>query len=580
MDKIPDFLKRASDGLWHATKENGGIICKKHRVDHTGKIAYAVILNLELFDATEDIKYLNRAKIYAEFVFSKIKPDLSKKHWIVWPGNYSRYNMSNTSLDAGSAVDALVCLIENPKSKLRTETEEKYRNAVKKIASSYLIDAAVDKPITNQRLWASTGLSAAYGLFHEEIWKTAALKGISRALEEQWEDGFFSYHPFPAVSDMPEGSRDISPFYHSRHVGFILYSLDRLGVDYGNYKQSLEKGVYALIGLLGRDGLKSMKTEAKRWYWHSTYEVASYSFDLYALLKWSAYSGNALFASYARILWNRLQKEQSKNGWITAAENCAENFQCKNFWTCQTAWAARVWRMLPEKDSEWEQEYSYFSKADILRIGTPEYLITLRGKTFHPTLSWGSGYGGGGILYFGRKSNVFQNEYQERHGERESGKGEKGWLAKPKSSFQQRIKHAVRFIKKERHDFKSHIFYMFVELRAGNARAFWHLLFSHFLKRMFAAFSPALSTQWSAYVKSEVNFQEAFYKIVPSSRLGEQCDDFILERKYIFEEQKISVEDHVEIRRPLRSICFIDSNNKPRYFYSKKPGKIAIKYKL
>ena len=283
MDAPLEFLKKASGALLGASERNGNIFCAKHRVEHTGKIAYAAILNLELFDATGGAEYLERAKLYAEFVYSKIKPDPSGKYWIVWPGNYSRYNMSNSSLDAGSGIDALSSLLLHPESGLSEETIKKYRDAVWKVSSSYLAEAASEKPITNQRLWAGTGLAAAYALFHEKKWKDAVLKGIERAFREQLADGFFSYHPSPEKSCMPGSARDITSFYHSRHIGFILYSLDRLGVDWRSHEANLSKGIRALIALIGRDGLKSIRAETKRWYWHSFYEVASYSFDIYAL---------------------------------------------------------------------------------------------------------------------------------------------------------------------------------------------------------------------------------------------------------------------------------------------------------
>ncbi|QQG42920.1 MAG: hypothetical protein HYW15_01780 [Candidatus Giovannonibacteria bacterium] len=581
MDAPLGFLKKASGALWGASERNGNIFCAKHGVEHTGKIAYAAILNLELFDATGEAEYLKRARIYAEFVYSKIKPEPSEKYWIVWPGNYSRYNMSNSSLDAGAGIDALSSLLLHPKSGLSGETIEKYRDAVRKVASSYLTEAASEKPITNQRLWAGTGLAAAYALFREDKWKDAVLKGIERALREQWADGFFSYHPSPEKSGMPDSARDLTSFYHSRHIGFILYSLARLGVDWRAYEANLSKGIRALVALIGRDGLKNVRAEAKRWYWHSFYEVASYSFDLYALLVWGERAGDELATEYARLMWERLESEQAKDGWILAS-NAGENFQCKIFWTCQTAWLARVRNFVPQKTNMPQDEYTYFPDADILRVGKPSYLVTLRGKTFAPTMSWGSGYGGGNALYFGNASEGFANKYPARHGEVESGTGYGSWVAAPSSfSLRARIQRALKLLKNERHELKSHMFYMFVELRAGNIRAFGHLFAGHFLKRILSAFSPLISTEWSRDVAADVSPRAAFYKVAPAARDGEVRDDFILERKYIFGENTVSVRDQVTVKRPLRYLALVEGvGGETRVFHPKQNDTIVIEYEL
>ncbi|OGF62505.1 hypothetical protein A2926_03525 [Candidatus Giovannonibacteria bacterium RIFCSPLOWO2_01_FULL_44_40] len=580
MESALELLKKASGALLGVSENDGNIFCAKHKVPHTGKIAYAVILNLELFDAIGEIKYLERAKLYAGFVYSKIKPDPSGKYWIVWPGNHSRYNMSNSSLDAGSGIDALSSLLLHPQNGLSVETAEKYRDAVWKVSSSYLTEAASEKPITNQRLWAGTGLAAAYALFHEEKWKQAVLKGVDRAFREQWADGFFSYHPFPEKSGMPDSARDITSFYHSRHIGFILYSLDRLGIDWRVYETNLSKGIRALIALVGRDGLKSIRAETKRWYWHSFYEAASFSFDLYALLKWSELAGDGLARQYARIMLERLEREQNKDGWILASR-AGENFQCKIFWTCQIAWLARVRNLIPQKTDIPQDEYAYFPDADILRVGTPSYLITVRGKTFTPTMSWGSGYGGGNAFYFGKASESFINRYPVRHGEVESGAGFGSWVAEPLSqSFLARIRRVLRLLKNERHELKSHLFYMFVELRARNIRALLHLLAGHFLRRILSAFSSMISTQWSGEVIANVSPREAVYKAVPAARDGEHGDDFILERKYVFGKDTVLVSDRIEVRRPLRYLALIERGGKARVFYPRENDIIAIKYEL
>ena len=71
------ILESISEFLWSNTSKNGNLYCKRHGIHHTGKNAYAMIIDLKLYELSNKEFYFERALlraksiIYRNFGFEK-----------------------------------------------------------------------------------------------------------------------------------------------------------------------------------------------------------------------------------------------------------------------------------------------------------------------------------------------------------------------------------------------------------------------------------------------------------------------------------------------------------------------------
>ena len=88
-----------------------------------------------------------------------------------------------------------------------------------------------------------------------------------------------------------------------------------------------------------KEGYKDLNLECKRWYWLGDYEVASNSFDIYALSK----SNNPLAI---QVLNNSLVqvKNHFYNGYLHQHKSINNDFQCYVFWNAHLVWLLRAIR--------------------------------------------------------------------------------------------------------------------------------------------------------------------------------------------------------------------------------------------
>src|SRR3989344_3284347 len=187
-----EFFRGISNYLWSQSNTNGKLICKKHRIEHTGKNAYSIITDLYLYQKTGEEGYFERARSRALRVAGNLIADPKHGQFMYWPGRLGKTNMSNSVIDSGGATDSLAEIILRYENKLTAAEKEKIKDAIFKNSDTYLKEAVYKKELPDQRLWGAAGLASAYKIFSASggsaffgkgaWWKEALLKSIERTL--------------------------------------------------------------------------------------------------------------------------------------------------------------------------------------------------------------------------------------------------------------------------------------------------------------------------------------------------------------------------------------------------------------
>jgi len=300
--------------------------CRKHYVEHTGNTTY-------LLDMYSYLGEIEKGKKLIETLVSRIVK--SGESFVFFPGLINKMNMSNNVIDCGSCVDTIARFLHAHRNQFSNEEHEYYRAALKKVVDTYLADAARTKATTNQRLWGLTGL-ASYSRYAGKAYAGIAEESIEAAFRDMTVDGFFRYYPEAETHGTFSGYDGITTFYQSRCVGFIRYSLAEMGMDSASYEGRLRTSEQALLAMYKPDGTKDLRLECKRWYWLSKYEIASHSFDSYAL-------AHSKLPEARVALHNVLyQIRRHFDGYLHSHIGASVNFQCPIFWTAHLAWLTRI----------------------------------------------------------------------------------------------------------------------------------------------------------------------------------------------------------------------------------------------
>lgn len=301
--------------------------CTKHHVEHTGSNAYL----LDMYDYLGEIE-TGKTLIWYLFGLIVTSPEEAK---VFYPGHMNPMNMSQNVIDTGTAVDTIARFAAKHRTAFSEEEHARIRTALKEVVEGYLAEAARTKQITNQRLWGLTGV-ASYARYvsEEDRYRTIAKESIERAFRDMTADGFFRYFPNPPRHSLPYDN--MTTFYQSRHTAFIEYALSVFG-DREHYANEIEKSNQALLSMYRSDGIKDLRMECKRWYWLSPYEVASHTFDAYAL-------SHSRMPEAGAALKNVLYqvREHFYDGFLHSHKGANHNFQCPIFWTAHLAWLVRI----------------------------------------------------------------------------------------------------------------------------------------------------------------------------------------------------------------------------------------------
>jgi len=528
-----DFFKKISDYFWKQTKTNGSLICPRHRIEHTGKNVYSIIIDLELYKKTDQEQYFQRAKSRVRRTLQNLVQDPDSGARIFYPGRLNRWNMANSVIDAGACVDALSNFFLAYRDRLSENEKKEISDAIFRVSDVYLKNAAVTKEITNQRLWGATGLAMAWRIFKKDDWKRATLESVNKSLSEMWPDGTFPYHSFWRQYKIYEGIYDTTTFYQSRCIAFIYHILESLGESLDKYKEKLIRATDLLTAMYQPDGVKNINLECKRWYWLSSYEVVSNAFDVYALSKTYEITGNKIYAYYARKSLEKILRHQLLDGGIDShLGESQNNFQCRIFWNSHLAWLARSANKIPQFSSENTKEYHYFSDSDILKFKNEYYSCILRGRKKPMNLMLGPAVGGGSLLYFGNARNKWENSLV---------KGEGNFIFYAKENYWKNLK---RYLISNKREVKSRIYHTLVELHALNIRSFFVLLFT-ILKKILSSARAIYSSQWAVKVAIQKEGNKIIWQVSPAKRCGRELKGVKISREYVFEQNKLLVREQL-----------------------------------
>ncbi len=302
--------------------------CKKHKIEHTGKNAYA----LEFYVASNQI---DKAKELVFKIIAKAKQDGNK--WVFYPGSFNHYNKSNNIVDCGSTIDSLSNFMAAHQDIFSQSELDKINDILHKVAYTYLSKAVLGKPITNQRLWGLTGLASYYNYKPDPKLLDIIKESIKISLDEMTDDGFFIYNLHTDKTKSFSGYRGLTTYYQSRCTAFIYYAIAKAQLDLDLYNKKLEQSITALLSMYKQVGYKDLNLECKHWYWLSDYEVASHTFDIYALSQ----SNNPLAKQFLNnSLWQ--VKNHIINNYLHSHKGQNNNYQCNLFWNAHLAWLTRV----------------------------------------------------------------------------------------------------------------------------------------------------------------------------------------------------------------------------------------------
>lgn len=378
---------------------DGSSLCRRHRVEHTGKLVYGAVIDLTLWRFTREEDDLQRAVQRVLRTVAMLGEDPDSHVPVFLPGRVDPRNASTNAIDGGACADVLATLLEEVPQAFSDSERQRTTEALVTHVDGYLRHAARERPITAQRLWAATGVARAARLLGRDDWRADALAGCRLALEELSADGVAPYIPEHTDHCSHEGLADVSGFYHSRTPGFVLYVHDILGEALDDFAaERLSAALDALLAMRDGNGRKVVHNEAKAWYWESGYEVASHPFDVYALHTGARLLQRPLYSNEAgRAMEEWLAHLSALDGAALSHDGPGVNFQCPVFWSGHGAWAARVIADVPLRAEVREPVDIDLPASGLLHVERRRYTAVLRGSRRRNSNLFGCDVGGGAL---------------------------------------------------------------------------------------------------------------------------------------------------------------------------------------
>lgn len=347
-EELVEPVRRSLRWLASLRDARGRIVCPDHKVEHTGKSAYAIVTACELMrlDPQRDAEFLHAlAMQQAHRLCDNLVREGDSACFTFRPGRHDPFNCSNSVIDGGACSDALAQLVLARGDRMDAADRKRFADASLLHARTYLRYAVLDKGIPAQRAWGLTGLAAACALEADGVLESAALEAVGMLEAIQNGDGSYPYHPLEWGAQHV-GSTDVSAFYQSRTNGFLVFALERLGRDPRNglFAGPILRGLDFVAALQAPDGIKCGLVEAKPWYWGAEYEVASHPFDVHALCAgWRVFGresyGRAALRAYRAWIEHLLPSGEPRSH--LDGEGRAHSYQCPVFWAAHAAWIAR-----------------------------------------------------------------------------------------------------------------------------------------------------------------------------------------------------------------------------------------------
>ncbi|MFN0243398.1 MAG: hypothetical protein ACKVWV_10950 [Planctomycetota bacterium] len=422
-EEIAEPLRRTLTWLAGLRDARGRIVCPEHKLEHTGKSAYAIVLARELsaLDPQRDGDFLRRlAREQAQRLVDNLVREGDSPCHTFRPGRHDPFNCSNAVIDGGACSDALATLVRDAGGELDADERERFQAASVLHARTYLRYAVLDKGIPAQRAWGLTGLAAAAQLARDPELERAAIEAVGVLEAIQNEDGSFPYHPLEWGAEHA-GASDVSAFYQSRVTGFTCYALERLGRAPTDelFRGPLVRGLEFVLALAGPDGIKCGLVEAKPWYWGASYEVASHPFDVHALAcGWQHFRKRAYAVAARRAFeaWVEHLRPDGRPSSHKGGPDRGRSYQCPLFWSAHAAWIARAARVLDEQwdgpaddalaDEAIDLSVRWFPNAQLARLDDGRVAAWIRGARPAVNVHHGSPHGAGLLRVYDRRERT------------------------------------------------------------------------------------------------------------------------------------------------------------------------------
>ena len=423
-EEILEPLRRTLTWLASLRDREGRIVCPVHRIEHTGKNAYAIVSACELLDLDpgRDSDFLRGLALgqARRLVLNLVREETSENCHTFRPGRHDPFNCSNSVIDGGACSDALAHFVRSQGDTLAADDRERFAAASLLHARTYLRYAVLDKGIPAQRAWGLTGLAGAFSLEKDPVLEQAAIEAVGVLEGIQNADGSYPYHPLEWGAGHP-GSADVSSFYQSRIPGFLAHSLRLLGRDpaSGLFRGPIERGLEFTLALQAPDGTKCGLVEAKPWYWGANHEVASNVFDVHAFLEGWRLSGRDAYADAAvrafRAWASRLRADGEPRSHLEGPGR-ERSYQCPLFWSAHAAWILRVARDLEAATARSpageraggahgsiDLSVRWFGDASLGRLEDGRVVAWVRGRRPAVNVHHGSPHGAGLLRVFGKR---------------------------------------------------------------------------------------------------------------------------------------------------------------------------------
>lgn len=405
-------LSRVFDWMTSQREEDGRLMCREHRVEHSGKNAGAIVMALRLArgqDGPQREELLELALFQGRRLVENLVREGTSPCFTFRPGRHDPFNCSNSVIDGGAASDALGELARELEGEVADEDLAAFRAASLKHARTYLRYAVLDKGIPAQRAWGLTGLASAWKLERDPVLEEAALGAVELLAKIQNSDGSYPYHPLEWGA-AHVGASDVSAYYQSRVTAFLIHALEDLGRDPASeeFRGPIRGGLDFLCALQGSDGIKVGLVEAKPWYWGATYEVASHPFDVFALAAgWRLFGEEryGLAAMAALKAWSRHLATDGRPRSHLDGPGRGRSYQCPMFWAGHSMWIARALDDLQAIEAAQLSKHESsrgidliaqcFEDASLVRLEDDEVIAWVRGARPGVNVSHGSPHGAG-----------------------------------------------------------------------------------------------------------------------------------------------------------------------------------------
>ncbi len=550
-----DLLRGVSRYFSGRETADGSIVCPRHHIEHTGKVVYSAIIDLQLRAATGEKAYGERVRRRVLRTLTMLQKEPKSGVAAFFPGSLDHRNASSNLIDSGACCDVLAEVLEKAPELFSAAELERIRHAIDEVCDTYLMNAVMVKEVPAQRLWGATGLARAARALDRPRYGERAREAVRLAISQAHPDGSIPYMPDPQRHGEHVGLADITTYYHSRHVGFICYvyqCLDEVLED--EVAVFLRKALAFLNALYGRDGIKPLVNEAKQWYWESAYEVASHPFDVHALAEGARLFDDPRHAYLARLSYERLAEHvDPRDGGVTSHRGKGINFQCRDFWNGHVAWIARVYERLAGAAAEPPPGgVEVFEDAGLVRVERRDYVALLRGKKQPVNISFGGEAGGGSLVYFGRREGGFADLVRIP---KWTSLAPGNFVATPVSRppFRQRV---ASFYRDNRHDMRFRLYIANVERKAGNTR---HSL-GYSLKHVVAKARDEMKWRYASHFDTSPSVSrrdnELLYSSMLARRDGTVLKGAALARRFLFGELDLEVEETLTLELEVRAVLY------------------------